>query len=243
MTESEWLHGTYPGEMLKHLAFSGTVDARKFRLFACACCRRISHLLTDERSRKAVEVAERFADGWADEEELRAACERAAEVISERAAERTADRDPYDVGHCAAVHASEYTEDEESLLDTVYCAASAAGTGSHSPYTNIIPPASTTISAWSTVPLTTEGLAQIALIRCIFGNPFRPVGLSRSWQTLKVVKLAQVIYDQRDFGRMPELGEALEEAGCTDADILAHCREPGPHVRGCWVVDLVLGKE
>jgi hypothetical protein len=58
-----------------------------------------------------------------------------------------------------------------------------------------------------------------------------------------VVKVAQAIYDERAFDRMSILADALEEAGCTDQDILAHCRSGGDHVRGCWVVDLVLGKE
>ena len=58
-----------------------------------------------------------------------------------------------------------------------------------------------------------------------------------------MVKLAQVIYDEHAFDRMPELADALEDAGCTNAEILAHCRQPGPHVRGCWALDLVLGKE
>lgn len=61
--------------------------------------------------------------------------------------------------------------------------------------------------------------------------------------TPKVKTLAQAIYDDRTFDRMPELADALAEAGCTNQDLLRHCRGPGPHVRGCWVVDLVLGKE
>jgi hypothetical protein len=80
-------------------------------------------------------------------------------------------------------------------------------------------------------------------LRDIFGNPFRPIALDSAWLTPKVVALAQAIYDDRAFDRMPELAAALEEAGCTNADILDHCRQPGEHVRGCWVVDLLLAKE
>ena len=58
-----------------------------------------------------------------------------------------------------------------------------------------------------------------------------------------MLNLAQAIYEERRFGDLPVLADALEEAGCTDADILSHCRGPGPHVRGCWVVDLLLGKQ
>jgi hypothetical protein len=81
------------------------------------------------------------------------------------------------------------------------------------------------------------------LLRDIYGSPFRPTTLDTAWLTSEVVVLAQTIYDNRAFGRLPELADALEQAGCTDADVLDHCRQPGEHVRGCWVVDLVLGKE
>jgi len=80
------------------------------------------------------------------------------------------------------------------------------------------------------------------LLRDIFDNPFRPITVDPAWQTETVVALANSIYTDRAFDRMPILADALEEAGCDHADVLAHCRGDGPHVRGCWVVDLVLGK-
>jgi hypothetical protein len=86
-------------------------------------------------------------------------------------------------------------------------------------------------------------LLQIRLLRDIFGNPFRPVTLNPAWCTSNVTGLAQSIYVDRAFDRLPILADALEEAGCDNADILNHCRQPGEHVRGCWVVDLVLRKE
>jgi hypothetical protein len=79
--------------------------------------------------------------------------------------------------------------------------------------------------------------------RDIFGNPFRPVAFADSWRSETVVALAAGIYAERAFDRMPILADALEEAGCDHADVLSHCRGPGPHVRGCWVVDGLLGKE
>jgi hypothetical protein len=88
-----------------------------------------------------------------------------------------------------------------------------------------------------------EEQAQTGVLRDIFGNPFRPVTLDPAWLTPKVKTIAQAIYNNRAFERMPELADALAEAGCSNQDILSHCRGPGPHVRGCWVVDLVLGKE
>ncbi|MBX9585326.1 MAG: hypothetical protein K2X87_33890 [Gemmataceae bacterium] len=83
---------------------------------------------------------------------------------------------------------------------------------------------------------------QCAWLRCIFGNPFRPVVFDPEWRTSTVVALARGMYEGRDFAPMPVLADALQDAGCEHADILAHCRGNGPHVRGCWVVDLVLGK-
>ncbi len=82
-----------------------------------------------------------------------------------------------------------------------------------------------------------------ALARDIFGNPFRPITLSPEWRTDTSVTLARQMYESRDFSAMPILADALQDAGCDSADILSHCRKPGEHVRGCWVVDLILGKE
>jgi hypothetical protein len=84
---------------------------------------------------------------------------------------------------------------------------------------------------------------QADLMRCVYGNPYRSVASDAAWLTSSVVPLAQGIYDDRAFDRLPILADALEDAGCTNADILSHCRKPGEHARGCWVVDLLLGKE
>jgi hypothetical protein len=81
------------------------------------------------------------------------------------------------------------------------------------------------------------------IIRCIFGNPFRPVTFEAEWRTTTAVQIAKGMYDSRDFAAMPILADALQDGGCESATILDHCRGGGPHVRGCWVVDLVLGKE
>jgi hypothetical protein len=87
-----------------------------------------------------------------------------------------------------------------------------------------------------------ERRIQCELLRCVFGNPFRPVALNPSWLTSTVLTLAVGIYAERAFDRLPILADALQDAGCDRADVLDHCRGPGPHVRGCWVVDLVFGK-
>jgi hypothetical protein len=82
------------------------------------------------------------------------------------------------------------------------------------------------------------------LLRDIFGNPFRRVAFSPSWRTDTALTLARQMYESRDFGAMPILADALQDVGCDSEDILSHCRDTSlTHVRGCWVVDLVLGKE
>ncbi|VTR91574.1 Uncharacterized protein OS=Sorangium cellulosum (strain So ce56) GN=sce5710 PE=4 SV=1 [Gemmata massiliana] len=88
-----------------------------------------------------------------------------------------------------------------------------------------------------------ESAEQATLLRDIFGNPFRPVAFSPSWRTPPALALADRMYESRTFDVMPILADALQDAGCENEDILGHCRGTGPHVRGCWVVDLVLGKE
>lgn len=80
------------------------------------------------------------------------------------------------------------------------------------------------------------------LLRCIVGNPFRPASRDSSWLTSKALNLAQQIYDQQNFNRLSKLAEVLEKCGCTDSEILTHCRQPGPHSLGCWVLDLILDK-
>jgi hypothetical protein len=83
----------------------------------------------------------------------------------------------------------------------------------------------------------------VAAVQDVFGNPFRPVTFSHSWRTDTAVALARQMYESRDFSAMPILADALQDAGCDSDDILTHCRSAGPHVRGCWVVDLVLRKQ
>jgi hypothetical protein len=86
-------------------------------------------------------------------------------------------------------------------------------------------------------------LAMAHIIRDIFGNPFRPVAFSPEWRTDTVIALARTMYEAREFSAMPILADALQDADCESDEVLNHCRGEGPHVRGCWVVDLVLGKE
>jgi len=110
-------------------------------------------------------------------------------------------------------------------------------------------PASTRDVAFSTGlqrdkrELASARAANISILRDIFGNPFRPVAFDPEWRTSTAVALAKQMYDARDFGAMPILADALQDAGCENEDVLNHCRDAnGVHVRGCCIVDLVLGK-
>lgn len=88
-----------------------------------------------------------------------------------------------------------------------------------------------------------EKARQCDLIRDIFGNPFQPVHVDQAWREWSggiVVRLAKTIYDERRYGDLPILADALEEAGCRDGRMLAHCRQLARHVRGCWVLDALL---
>ncbi len=94
----------------------------------------------------------------------------------------------------------------------------------------------------SAARLVAEQTMQCGILREILGNPFRPVVADPAWLTPTVQSIAAALYADRSFDRLPIFADALEEAGCTNTDVLLHCRKPGEHVRGCWVVDLVLGK-
>jgi hypothetical protein len=95
------------------------------------------------------------------------------------------------------------------------------------------------------LPGTFEEGPRSALLRDVIGDPFRPVAIEPhwlTWQDRAVVKMAGAIYEARSFDELPILADALEEAGCTDAGILSHCRNRGEHARGCHVLDSLLGK-
>lgn len=246
MTEAEWLACEAPQLMLVFL--NGKVSDRKLRLFAVAGCRQIWQLLTDERSRGAVEVAERFADGNATAEELTAAYVAARAVYSAQA----------NVAHAAYVTA--YPGDGWSPVDAArpaYYAAKAVCEAARAAF-EVCEAAQNAETARHTgqvvvyaavhaAPYSSDSMKkeQAILLRDIF-NPFRSVTIDERWLAFTsgtVVSLAQAIYTDRTFDRMPILADALEDAGCTNQEILGHCRGPGEHVRGCWVVDLLLGKE
>jgi hypothetical protein len=224
VTEKEWLECADPTPMLEF--FGGKAVERKLQLFVCAACRRHWPLLEDECLRNAVESSERYADGTVDQAELARVAAAAWPIV--RPLPKHAPG--YHVAWAAAwstAPANRYFAENASayLLDD---------TGGIIKYL---------LKALGIVAARQHRLSQAGLLCDIFGNPFRPITVERTWLTPNVVAVAQTIYEERRFQDMPILADALEEPGCTNADILNHCRGPGPHVRGCWVVDLILGKQ
>jgi hypothetical protein len=238
MTRQEWFACTDPEAMLEFVR--GEATARKLRLFACACCRHTSSLADAEWRRmaaqrrgraevelmrmeadlagKAAEVAERYADGLTGLAELNALFSAPGDAEMEGC---------YADGPDAAwaARASAY----RARWCARYCSPTSCPSGAGH-------------RSASEPDHRREQVAQCQLLRDIFGGPLRHVGVDPSWLTADVVQLAQVVYDERAFVRLANLGDALMQAGCTNADVLGHCRQAGEHVRGCWVVDLLLGK-
>ncbi len=216
MTEAEWLACRDPDallDFLRHEAFGrrgSSPSRRKLRLFACACCRRAWAAITDERSRRAVAVAERYADRRVSRQELALAF-----VVA-----RTLDHSGNAAFAAATACAPRGNPDR--------AARHAALAGD--------------LRRWGE-----ERAAQADLVRDIFGNPFLPVpAIEAGWLSGKkktVLELARTIYDDEAFSRLPLLAAALVGAGCTSDTLLGHLGSPGPHARGCWVLDLLLARE
>jgi hypothetical protein len=215
VTEAEWLACTDPTPMLG--ALRDKAGERKLRLFAVAVWRQIRPENERQRLVRAVDTAERYADGLAGRQELLNVKSLAWDVaISVRRA--VYDANPHLRGRQPRVELFAAFVCEEQAAALTWRVSEAA--------------------SWEELRPTAP-----ALIREVFGDPFRPVTIDPGWLTPDVKGLARVIYDDQAFHRLSVLGDALEDAGCSDATILSHCRGAGPHVRGCWVVDAIQGRE
>jgi hypothetical protein len=204
---------------------------RKFRLFAVATIRAVWEHVTDPRSQAAVEAAERYADD--PNPTILNAVRHAAVVASNDALEL------YDEAVPASLVASATADATALALEPVM---------NPEEHTSLPP-------AWcgvgyrvaDSISHDSSGADLVEmhhrLFHDIIPNPFRPVQPDPAWLTSDVLALARGIYEERAFDRMPILADALQDAGCDNDDVLNHCRGSGPHVRGCWVVDLLLGKQ
>jgi hypothetical protein len=224
MTEKEWVAGGDLKKMLKYL--HKRANERKRRLFAVACCRRVWTHLRGPQCHEALETAERYADDLVPASELSEAEEKAHEA--------------YTIARQAGFEASVMAS------DAVY-ATTCAGVG-WDIAEMAAQRAAAAVAAGAPKGQTrparvAEVSAQLALLRDVFGNPFRTIAVDPAWRTPDVVALAAGIYEERAFDRMPILADALQDAGCDSDDILNHLRDPhAAHVRGCWALDLILGK-
>jgi hypothetical protein len=237
VNEEQWLCATIPESGLNYLCSDGhyrraglslnrrKAGRRKLRLFLCACARRVWELVPEGPCREAVELGERLCEGgdvakriaalhngWLDSGPL----SRRHAAHAATACVETNLRWAASVGAQSAARAAGWALEE-------------AGGGSEKMQTY-------------DRGMAEEERAQAALLREVFGNPFRSTAVDPRWLTSTVVALARGAYEDRAFERLPILADALEEAGCDHQGLLEHCRSPGPHVRGCWVVDLVLDK-
>jgi hypothetical protein len=256
MTESEWLECTDPSRMLSFL--QDRISARKSRLFASACGYEIRVHMPDPRCVKAIEAAERFADGLATGEELNGARDWAKDVVKEctheaRYISATGSRE-------AIADAAASTAAGGVAKNVVRASAWDAARGVVAPFAEVLASqaeceactrgASPTEITRNIEEARAIGIAfQISILRDIVGNPFRTATITSPWRTPTVADLATAAYGERvrnngrlDSDRLAVLSDALEEAGCDDEAILGHLRGPGPHARGCWVLDLILGK-
>jgi hypothetical protein len=224
LTKDEWLGCTRPAPMLKYLR--GKASARKLRLFAVACCRRIWNLLPDDASRHAVVLAEGFADGQVSSEDL-----LASRMAVERRRPALVNSPVSDVAPaaCQVVRAATARAVDRAV----------SGASFHTWYA--VERGFGLYPGWTSIR-EQEERAQCHYLRDLFGNPFCLAALDPGWRSPTAVAIADGMYGARDFTAMPLLADALQDAGCENADILGHCRGDGPHARGCWVVDLVLGR-
>jgi hypothetical protein len=213
MTEADWQTSLDPDELLQAAKKMKRLSARKARLYGCGCFRLVWDRIKLPPVQKAVEMAEARADLLISEQELEA--------------------HRYPASDCKDVVADWLSGAVQSLA---------------------IPKSDPGVVAYA-VRSSVEnevfrherrGLPyrpQADLVREVIGNPFRPIAFDPRWRTSDVTQLAQAIYDERAFDRMPILADALMDAGCAADDLIGHCRWSGPHVRGCWVVDLILDKK
>jgi hypothetical protein len=249
MTELEWAACSRAPTMLLELGSRASPrkwSTRKARLFSVACCRRVWHLLDSPADQWAVEVAEEVAEKKKRLTDLRVIHE-AASII---------DLGPYpsprppSPGWCC-VSSPEWafcyhlwiSPEWRRVCRVARWAATPTPWGSPEETAN---DARVLLSFRAGLDAAkAEEQAQCGLLRDIVGPPVRPA-IQGAWLSSDggtVRGLAEAIYEERAFDRLPILADALEDAGCSDEALLGHLHGPGPHARGCWAVDLILGKE
>ena len=263
MTEAEWLASGDPTRMMNHLGVRGT--RRKRQLLCLACWELVRHLLTDRWSKAGLAKLEATAEvDWGDESDDRHyEWDEAYTDVDDTLTNRFWDR--LVAGDSELREAMNVGTDADLTswdTDGVHAGAAFITTAAahHAGWVRALYEMTRPLPAVQFAARVSEHAARAGrkvekcwhdrqqlhanLLRDIFGNPFRPATFDSAWHTSTALAIARQMYESRDFGAMPILADALQDAGCDSDDILSHCRDPKqPHVRGCWVVDLVLGKE
>jgi hypothetical protein len=230
LTDADWMEETHPFRMLDAWRFlRGEPSSRKLRLLACACCRLFPPLLAEEPLVRAIDLAEAFADGRAGPEALAEAHAHASALATARgrilgrmggsSPERTA---LIGASKAACAAASASGPEGSYFGSAIHDVARDGGRGRD-----------------------TEDAHQARLLRELLGNPLQQIASRERWLPRDdgaIRELARAIEGERAFARLPALADRLEEAGCADAALLGHLREPALHVQGCWALDAVLGR-
>jgi len=248
MTADEWQTQGDARAMLEFVRSRATT--RQLRYFGAACCRGVWDFLTDDRLKAAVECVERFAAGAATKQDL-AECQGRARVAAQelRLRRRAGDAwhevsqrppsgrdwEPYHV-----VLRTALAVDAVPLVARPTGKPAELGRSVSEAFGFVVQAQTPGWALGDTDPRVLA--AHAAVVRCVFGDPFRPYVFDASHRTEAAVAIARSMYDSRDFSVAPVLADALEDAGLTDAAVLGHLRQAGGHVRGCWVVDAVLGR-
>jgi hypothetical protein len=225
MDEREWLTCEDPDRVLRFLGKK--YSPRKLRLFAVACCRTVWHILGDA-GRRAVQVAESFADRQISRDDLDEAGDAA---LSGEGSRGPPSGCGLDLEFNPAYSLALWDPLKAATETSAYAAGWAVGSKKKR-------------AKWE-ADFASERARHCFLLREVIGNPFHPVHLPPevlTWQDGTVVRMAEGIYEERRVTDLPVLADALEDAGCDNADILNHCRGGGEHVRGCWVIDLLTGR-
>jgi hypothetical protein len=217
MTEAEWLAAGDQAKLVHLLV--GSASERKLRLGACACCRTVENRFYLPEAKAALDHCERFADEL-DNVSLRNEMVRLGGEVRSHNHSRNL-----------------VIEEGIALLAVGFATQVCENTAEYRQYVCHV------VIALLEPSNVLRKVQLYRALRCVFGDPFRPVAAESEWLTSTVVALAEGVYADRAFDRLPILADALQDAGCDNESVLNHCRGPGPHVRGCWVIDLLLGKE
>jgi hypothetical protein len=233
--EHFWLNCDVPFELFRMFELLG--DARRARFWFVGCCRLVSGQLS-RVGQSALDTAERFADDRATAYELsQARAVVAEELAAVEARLRLLDDELF--AQCVDVELGRAEPDSLAGIRTRITGAQHRREAANRVAAAIGPDLRLALYSW--YGLRSERRAMTALLRCVFPNPFRLIHLDPAWRTDTVVAIARGVSETRDFSALPILADALQDAGCDSDDVLDHCRGAGPHTRGCWVCDLVLG--